>query len=129
MIIMGNEFETQITIAQNRENLRSTSSNNFFYVVNTWYFGHDNFFFVSGFLASIVYVTRVENSPNAILKAYFIKILRFWPVFLTGLFLYWGLTDQFLEGPFFGKHDTNKAKCSSTWYYDLFFVNNYGSPI
>ena len=129
MIILGSEYETQITVAQNREQLRDSTKGYFFYIVNTWYFAHDNYFFVSGFLASLVYVTRVENSTNAILKSIAVKILRFWPVFLAGLFLFWGITDQLLEGPFFGKHDQNKDQCSSTWYYDVFFVNNYSSTI
>ena len=88
------------------------------------------FFFLSGFLNSILLLTFIEkNQVNYVsvwFKAFFYRLIRFTPVLIFMVLLNATWLYRLDNGPFWDKIVyAERQACRANWWTNILFINNY----
>lgn len=91
-----------------------------------------SFFFLSGFLNSIVFLAYIENkkvrSMSTLMKTLIYRYIRFAPVLLFLVLLHATWLYRFDTGPFWDKLNfLERQSCRKNMWTNLLFINNYVS--
>ena len=96
-------------------------------------FSVDNFFLLSGLLASYTFMKQtkaggVRISFLYILRYYLRRIWRIAPTYWLILILCVGLTRYIVHGPFISLMSYTQS-CAKYYYFNLLFINNFDSSV
>ena len=96
-------------------------------------FSVDNFFLLSGLLASYTFMKQTKTGGAKIsffyiLRYYLRRIWRIAPTCWLILILCVGLTRYFVHGPFISIMSYTQS-CAQYYYFNLLFINNFDSSV
>lgn len=136
-IILGHTFlmPTAISGYTNMEDFHSTTldkdtaeQNPFFFLIISAQSGVDTFFFLSGFLLSLLTVRELQsrNGKMSIPAAIFLRYVRLTPSLAMVMVVYYKIWSLLGSGPFAPRfQDSVNSRCDGSWWSELTYTMNF----
>eukprot|EP00462_Mataza_sp_D1_P016635 CAMPEP_0175155618 /NCGR_PEP_ID=MMETSP0087-20121206/21092_1 /TAXON_ID=136419 /ORGANISM="Unknown Unknown, Strain D1" /LENGTH=669 /DNA_ID=CAMNT_0016442827 /DNA_START=56 /DNA_END=2065 /DNA_ORIENTATION=+ len=130
-VICGHTLNFQIFVGFELESFISL----FGHYCGTWYLvlftyganlGVDTFFFLSGFLSTLVMLRRLQKGGKLPVHLVVLhRYLRLTPTLLFMIGCFYHLTGPFVAGPFAYKMAEDTAACGTYWGSNIAYINNF----
>lgn len=99
--------------------------------IYSYVFCVDVFFFIGGFLVGLLFLKMFFRRPEWMLfpKALVQRVLRFWPVYIVTVLLYWKIAPLLGDGPLYYTLADYVNTCKDSYWSDLLFFSNWRNAL
>lgn len=105
-------------------------SGKYFFIlfIMVWGFAVDSFFFLSGFLSTLVVVRKLDKGMNVLklsIMGILHRFLRLTPTFGFVIGVFTTMGNSWGQGPFWWQMELLTKKCHEYWWTNLLYINNF----
>lgn len=122
-IILGHEYFFHLSVANNMLTFNHVLLSPFMLIIEAGMMAVDGFLFLGGFfIAKVILETNVCDIRGAAVLIIG-RILRFWPVYIVTLLIFYSLLPYMGSGPYWSAITSQTELCNH-WWRSLFFLDN-----
>jgi len=100
----------------------------FILFIMVWGFAVDSFFFLSGFLSTLVISRKLDKGMNVVMLSIMgilHRFLRLTPTYAFVIAAFTSMGNSFGSGPFWWQMELLVKKCKSNWWTNILYINNF----
>jgi hypothetical protein len=131
MVVVSLTFSTDSQTMKNYPSGLSIVDSPWYLLVIAGLRAIDVFFFLSGFLAAYMLISKQERlgfSIKTYLEIIYHRLLRIYPTYFIVMLIYWKLSVYLTTGPMWSLYVDNVEVCDNSWGQTMLLLQNWLAP-